>query len=312
MPSVEDISWQVLRRIVRRWQGDSAELDEVKSLVGGSVNQTFSLQTSDGSRAVLKISPHRVNRDLERESRQLELLRTLAFPVPQVYLCDIGSLDHPFSYLLMEFCDGISLAEARMRCSGEAFDRLQERLAEMVAALHDQKSGHYGRVASTNGQSTTYTSWPAFYRAVYDSIWHEAERSPLLPSKCRKPIHKVHERLDRLLAHSDCPRLVHWDIWDTNVLVAPDEKGEWRITALLDPNCRFAHAEAEIAYMELFHTITPAFMKAYRARHKLPPEYHAVRKPIYQLYPLLHHLTLFGHDYVKPLQSAVHRLRAIV
>ncbi len=182
----------------------------------------------------------------------------------------------------------------------------------MMARLHDQTDPSYRRVASTNGQSQAFSSWPAFYHAVYDGIWHEAEKSDLLPVRCRKQIHKVHEKLDRLVANADCPRLVHWDIWATNLLVAPDGDGEWQITAVIDPNCKYAHAEAEIAYMELFHTVTPAFMKAYRARHKLPPEYHQIRKPVYQLYPLINHLNLFGHDYVRPLQAAVERLGTIM
>src|SRR6185503_19429352 len=73
----------------------------------------------------------------------------------------------------------------------------------------------------------------------------------------KKTIGKVHERLEKLLTHDDCPRLVHWDIWATNILAKPDEHGKWWITGVLDPNCKYAHAEAEIAYMDLFHTITP-------------------------------------------------------
>ena len=184
-----------------------------------------------------------------------------------------------------------------------------------------------GRVASESGElveedvlvtasrvqedALAFSSWSAFYRHVYDPIWHEVEKSSFLPIKCRKQIARVHEKLDRLLAHDDCPRLVHWDIWSTNILCRPDVDGRWRVVALLDPNCKFAHAEAEIAYMELFHTITPAFMKAYQQARRLPDSYHRVRKPIYQLYPLVNHVHLFGQEYLKPLLSAVEKTHAI-
>jgi fructosamine-3-kinase len=158
----------------------------------------------------------------------------------------------------------------------------------------------------------TYESWPAFYRAVYDPIWHEAEKSPALPKSCRKQIGKVHERLDRFLVHGDQPRLVHWDIWATNLMARQDAKGTWRVVSLLDPNCKYAHVEAEIAYMELFHTITPAFMKRYQQRYKLGADYHKFRKPIYQLYPLINHLRLFGAEYAKALAAAVERTTALV
>ena len=88
-----------------------------------------------------------------------------------------------------------------------------------------------------------------------------------------------------------------------NLLV--QSPGRWRVAGLLDPNCKFAHAEAEIAYLELFHTCTPTFMKAYQSHHKLSGDYHKFRKPIYQLYPMINHLNLFGESYLKPLTAAV-------
>ena len=134
----------------------------------------------------------------------------------------------------------------------------------------------------------------------------------LLPPKCRKQVDKIHDRLERLVAHGDRPRLVHWDLWSTNVLARPDEHGRWWVASLLDPNCKFAHAEAELAYLELFRTVTPAFLRAYQQTRRLSDEYHRIRKPIYQLYPLIDHVNHFGQEYLKPLLAAVERLGAIV
>ena len=65
-----------------------------------------------------------------------------------------------------------------------------------------------------------------------------------------------------------------------------------------------AHAEAEIAYLELFHTCTPAFMKRYQQERKLEEGYHRVRRHVYQLYPLVNHFHLFGTQYLAPLAQA--------
>lgn len=311
MPNLEiDISWQVLRRIVHDWAGTAAELAEVKPLVGGCINTTLALRTADGQRAVLKISPHRVDRRYQQEAWQLNLLRDEGVPVPQVYEARLGSLEDPFSYLLMEFVDGVNLGDARQQCTDEQFDHLQMHLADLVLRMHERCTSRYGRVSAHSDRQ--FDAWPAFYRHVYDPIWQEIEKHPLLPSKCRKQIARLHARLDVLLAHDDRPRLVHWDLWSTNLLAAPDPHGRWWITALLDPNCKFAHAEAEIAYMELFHTITPAFLRAYQQTHRLPSEYHRVRKPVYQLYPLINHLHLFGNEYLKPLLAAVERIAPLI
>jgi fructosamine-3-kinase len=304
-----DISWQSLRRIVQDWAGTSVELVEFIPLHGGQINTTLELHLNDGRKVVIKVSPHRVDKAYEREAYQLGLLKSCGLPVPEVYRWKIGSLDDPFSYILLEFVEGIDLGEAKKRASAEEFDALQAHLAERVAAMHDHTNANYMRVIE-GGHS--FDTWAAFYRSVYDPIWHEAEKHKLLPKSCRKHIGKLHERLERLIGHGDQPRLVHWDIWNTNVLVRQNGDGKWHVAALLDPNCKFAHAEAEIAYMELFHTITPAFLKAYQHHHKLPADYHKYRKPVYQLYPMLNHLNLFGEAYVKPLAAAVEKTHHLV
>ena len=301
-----DISWQVLRRIVQDWAGSSAELAEVKPLEGGCINTTLCLTLGDGARTVLKISPHRVNRYYEREAHQLDLLRSLGVPTPQVYRLEIGSLDDPHSFILMEYIEGIDLAEAKRQCSADEFDGLQEHLAEIVARMHEQTSPLYQRVASTKG-GKSFQSWPDFYRYVYDPIVEEVQKNVELPAKVRKQIAKVHARLDQFIVHEDVPRLVHWDIWATNLLTGVDADGKWRVRAVLDPMCKYAHAEAEIAYIDLFHTSTPAFMKAYQRSRRLDETYHRLRKPIYQLYPLINHVNLFGHDYVKPMCAALEK-----
>ncbi len=305
-----DISWQTLRRIVRDWAGESAELAEVKPLDGGCINTTLAITLADGQRVVLKVSPHRVNRDYEREVHQLDLLRSVGVPTPRVYASRIGSLDDPHSFILMEFIDGVDLAEAKRQCDAEQFERLQQNLAELVLLMHSQTSDAYCRVTAPDPER--FESWPEFYRRVYDPIWSEASKDAQLPKHPRKLISKVHDKLDRLLAHNDLPRLVHWDIWATNVLAAPDESGNWRIIALLDPNCKYAHAEAEIAYIDLFNTSTAAFMKTYQHERKLDDGYHRVRKHIYQLYPMVNHFRLFGPQYITPLTQAAERAAALL
>ena len=304
-----DISWQALRRIVQDWAGTATELKEFFPLHGGQINTTLELHLSDGRKVVIKVSPHRVDKSYEREAYQLNLLKSAGLPVPEVLTWKMGSLDDPFSYLLLEFVEGVDLAHAKQQATPEEFDVLQAELAEIVSVMHAHTNAKYMRVME-GGQ--TFDSWPAFYRSVYDAIWHEAEKDKHLPKPVKKHIGKIHERLERFLAHGDQPRLVHWDIWNTNVMTARNGDGKWHVKALLDPNCKYAHAEAEIAYIELFHTCTPAFLKAYQHHHKLGPDYHKFRKPIYQLYPMVNHLCLFGESYLKPLTAAVEKTNHLV
>src|SRR5690606_18902351 len=124
-------------------------------------------------------------------------------------------------------------------CSPEEFDQLQRHLAELVLRMHEHSAELYGRVA--DGEARGYSSWPQFYRDCYDQIWKDAEKEYNLPVKMRRQIAKVHGKLDKLLAHDDRPRLVHWDLWANNMLCRQDADGQWRIVSILDPECKWAH-----------------------------------------------------------------------
>jgi fructosamine-3-kinase len=306
-----DISWQVLRRIAQDWGGATVEPAEVKPLDGGCISSTVAMQFTDGRKAVCKISSHRVDRSYVNEAHQLRMMASLGLPVPEVYAAKTGSLDDPFSYILMEFIEGVNLNHARKQCTAGQFESLQLELAEMLLRLHDHTSPHFCRV-QTEPPAEDFDAWPIFFRFVFDAIYEEAIANALLPIKCRKQIGRLHERLDGLIAHDDVPRLVHWDLWASNILARPDESGQWHISALLDPNCKFADVEAELAYIALFQTGTPGFMKRYQEKRKLGDDYHRVRKPIYQLYFLMNHLHLFGAEYAKQVTGAVEKVGALI
>ena len=205
---------------------------------------------------------------------------------------------------------GIDMNAAKQQCSAEQFEEIQKSLAEIVCALHEQTGPAYGRLIP-NGIKTC-DGWPPFFREVYEPTWSETQKLASLPIKTKKLLVKLHERLDRFIAHGDVPRLVHWDLWASNLLCAPDDSGRWRVCAVLDPICKYAHAEAELAYLDLFHTSTPAFNRLYQQRFKLDEGYHRVRKPIYQLYPLLHHVCTFGSEYLKPAIAMIDRISPLI
>lgn len=305
-----DISWQFLRQVVADWAGADAELREFQALDGGSISTTVALTLADGRRAVLKITPHRVDRGYADEALQLKLMRECGLPVPEVYACHVGSLEKPFSYILMEYVEGVDLNAAKSRCSPEQYEAVQAHLAELLLKLHDNTGSHFMRVTAVEPKK--FDKWPECYRDIFEPIWREVEKSGALPVKCRKTISKVYDRLDVLLAHDDVPRLVHWDVWATNLLTRCGDAGDWRVCALLDPHCKYAHAEVELAYLELFHTSTPAFLKTYQQGRRLPPEYHRIRKPVYQLFTTINHLRLFGNGYAKLVQGAVEKVSPLV
>ncbi len=305
-----DVSWHVLRRILQQWAGSSAELDEVRSLGGGSIYNTLVLSARDGTTAVLKICSHRVNREVEREARQLDTLRKLGLPVPKVYGHHLATLDCPHSWLLIEHIDAMDLHEARDAISADEYRVVQEELADLCVQLHRSTAAQYHRAGDPD--SPSFKSWPKFFHHVYDTIWQDVREAGILPARPRRQMERIHGKLDQLLAHDDRPRLVHGDFWSANVLVRRHHHGHWHVAALLDPNLKYAHAESELAYLELFQTITPHFIKRYHRHHQISRDYQLYRRDLYHAYDLLDHVHLFGSEYLKPLMTTLDKLDHVI
>src|SRR5690606_34952286 len=97
--------------------------------------------------------------------------------------------------------------------------------------------------------------------------------------------------------------LVHGDAWATNVLAL-----DGRVTGFIDPAIYYADPEVELAYIELFGTFGAAFFEAYSEARPISAGYAEVRRDVYQLYPLLVHVALFGGSYVRGVEERVARL----
>jgi len=302
----DDVSWPVLSRIANQWLGESVDLTGVKSLHGGSMSTTLLLQFKRHKPVVLKIAPHMVVQQYQHEAYQLNMLRDRGLPCPEVYASKLGDLDDPNSYLLMQHMPGESLSTVRSRLSEDDLNHVEMHLADIVLQLHGQTAPLYRKVGDGTEQGTR--DFVRFFHEIYDPILEDVTAMKLIPPPLRRRICSIHEKLDRLLQHSDKPRLVHGDLWSSNLLVQPDRHGKWWVSGLLDPNCRYSHAEIELAYLELFRTVTPAFFRVYEQVHRLSEEYRRIRRDLYMLYPLLNHIRLFGQQYVKPLGVIAERI----
>jgi fructosamine-3-kinase len=327
MSQHDDVSWPLVESIARRWIGPDAKLEEICLLAGGIINTTVGIRVSapreieptstkppasdsmsSSCRAVLKISPHRANHAHAREARELELLESLGVPVPRVLLSQTASLESPHSFLLIDHVEGMSFRAARPMMSPAAIDAVERQLAEIVVRIHSHTADAYGRF-----EGARFTDWPAFYHSLVDPVLAEADKLAVIPKKSHKVIERVHARLDQLLDTGDVPRLLHGDLWSANLMVAPTGVDDgWRIAAVIDPELRFGHAEAELAYMELYKTATPAFRTQYQKTFKLSERYHTVRRPVYQMYGLLNQLQLHGPSATTPLIEAVDKVAPLV
>ncbi len=303
----EGVSWRFIESIVQHWRGSDARLTEMCLLTGGLVNQTLSVKLKDQASAVIKVSDHRVNLNLAREARELARLGSLGIPVPEVYDVQTASLEQPHSFLVMQHVPGVSFRELRPKLSPDHLDAIELELCEIVLKMHNVVGPSFGR-----NESDVFDQWPAFYRSLVDPVLSEADKLQCLPGKTFKLIHRIHDHLERLIRTDDPPRLLHGDLWAANIICNVGEDQRWRIEAIIDPELRFGHAEAELAYMDLFKTITPAFKQRYAKTYPLGNDYHRRRKPVYQLYGLINQLQMNGPAYAPPLIEAVDKLSGFI
>lgn len=305
--SCTGISWELVEMIARRWAGQHARLAEMCLLNGGLVNNTISIKLTDGRSAVMKVTDHRVNLDHAREARQLEFLAQLGIPVPSLYAFETASLEQPHSFLVMEKVEGYSLRELRSRLRPDQLDLIEHELAEIVLKLHHHTSDAFGKF-----EGEPFSDWPSFYASLVTPVVDEAQRLHCLPEETNRTIRRVHEQLDTLVAHSDVPRLLHGDLWMANIICRQDTNDRWRVAAIIDPELRHGHAEAELAYLELFRTVTPAFIQAYNRHFKQDDDYERRRKPVYQLYGLINQLQLQGARFApQVIEASDHLAKAI-
>ncbi len=178
---------------------------------------------------------------------------------------------------------------------------LGQRLAECVFALHQTRSSAYGlssdNFIGTLPQSNTQTTrWADFYK--------EERLRPLLKAANLRPpltrrINRLIEQLDELVGAPAPPSLLHGDLWSGNYLVAEDGT-----PYLVDPAVYFGVPEVELAFSELFGGFPASFYEHYWRLHPRPANYETLRS-LYQIYPLLVHVILFGGGYAKSLRNTV-------
>ena len=106
-------------------------------------------------------------------------------------------------------------------------------------------------------------------------------------------------RLTELAGPEEGPARVHGDLWGGNLHV--DERGE---PCLIDPAPYGGHREMDLAMMRLFGGFSSRTFDAYEEAYPLSPG-HEERVSLYQLYPLMVHVNLFGGSYAGSVESAL-------
>jgi fructosamine-3-kinase len=221
------------------------------------------------------------------EAHGLKLLAaTKTLKVPEV-ICQAEAGDGVPAFLVLEW-----LPTGASKYQTET----GEQLGEGLAALHRHSAEAHGLdqdnfIGQLPQPNTPQKSWVAFYRDHRIGFQQEiARRQGYLPAERERLLDRLMEKLPELLPDA-APSLLHGDLWGGNYAVLEGGK-----PVIYDPAVYYGHREVEIAFTELFGGFAPSFYGAYNATFLIEPEYEE-RRALYQLYPLMVHLNLFGDHY---------------
>lgn len=217
------------------------------------------------------------------------LARNSELPVPTLVAYDDA-------HLVMDFVEGhgsINLAA-------------EEDAARHLAALHAITALNFGFERDTiigpltqpNPRANNWRDFFAEHRLLH--MAHMANQAGRLPSETLRRVEMFAGKLSGWVGAENPISLVHGDLWQGNLII-----DDGRIAAFIDPAIYFGHAEMDLAFSTLFNTFGQSFFDAYGDIRPIEPDFFDCRLHIWNLWPLLVHVKLFGGGYLASVQATL-------
>jgi fructosamine-3-kinase len=269
------------------------EVQSIDFFTQGQIGDIYRVHTVDES-YILKTS--QPSDKLTIEANMLQDINKYDIAVPKVYAFSE-------TYLLLEFIEEKGLGKEEEELAA----------AKVLTDLHSvtNESRMYGYYYDTtigpfmqHNEQTQY-NWTLFLgqmrimpmaRICYDKGEVSKQMLERLECLCRD----LYKRIDM---SSITPSLLHGDLWGGNILY--NIKG----AVLIDPAIYFGDREMELAFILMFNTFGETFFNAYREVHPLSEDFYETKVPLYQIYPLLVHVALYGSTYTGQLEQILKRLK---
>jgi fructosamine-3-kinase len=253
--------------------------ERIERLAGGDLSEVLLIRRADGRSSVAK-------RDLTggAESAMLRAIAAAGVPAPRV------EGEHDGVLLLEHIANDRVFSPAAWTDIGAALRQLHGREAEQYGWPIDYQ---IGTVALDNRERRDWTGFWAEQRL--------AATASVLDRPWRERVAGLARQVGEIVRSAPRPALLHGDLWSGNILVS-----EGRLAALIDPACYHGDAEVDLAMLTLFDTPGPSFWQAYGPLEAGWEQ----RRPLYQLFPALLHMRLFGDTYAGMVNRLLIRLGA--
>lgn len=279
-------------KVVSDYTGEKIRIRKAVSASGGCINNAVYLNTTEGD-FFLKWNSGMPSDMFEAEKKGLEILLGAAeikVPVPLYYGHFNGK-----DFLLMEYLDQGSPSETFWNDFGRSLAALHRHTHSYYGLDHDN---YIGRLPQKNKYNT---SWITFF--IEQRIMPQlklAQDKGLIEASFVFRFDNLFRVLEDIFPEEP-PALLHGDLWSGNFLCG--KKGK---ACLIDPAVYYGSREMEMAFTNLFGGFDEEFYAAYHNYYPFQPGFHE-RIDIYNLYPLLVHVNLFGTSYLPGVRSVINR-----
>ena len=178
----------------------------------------------------------------------------------------------------------------------------------LVASLHGVEAPQFGAERDTligglPQPNPPSDNWRDFFRDQrLLAMARAASEAGRLPAALRQRIDALAGKLHIWLKNDARPSLIHGDLWAGNML-----SRRTKVVGLIDPALYYADPEIELAFMTLFNSVGRKFFARYNERRPMRPGFFEERRELYNLYPLLVHVRLFGGPYVAQVERTLAR-----
>jgi protein-ribulosamine 3-kinase len=271
--------------------GTDVKVNEVRPIGGGNTSRAFAVKTTSGN-FFIKTNRAGLIDMFEKEAKNLELLRHI-LPNNTPEVVGFGTIDH-ISYFILKLIE----PGKRVADFWADFGRTLSELHKVNGITFGLDYDNYiGSLPQSNKQNV---NWVDFF--LEQRIIPQAKKAEkVLGSDIMSMIDKLGNRLPDLLTQSR-PSLLHGDLWSGNFTL--NQKGT---VCLVDPATYYGNREIEIAFTKLFGGFEDEFYDAYNEVMPLDKGFFDTRADIYNLYPLLVHVNLFGGWYVASVRETLKR-----
>jgi fructosamine-3-kinase len=251
--------------------------------------QIFDLRTESGQIFSLKVD---LVSPAERFFREAQSLEALIIPAGPRLPKPIRAGDN---FLLLEHLEAAPRRGSFWSQLGQQLARLHNQTAE---AFGFSFSSYLGKVPQPNDWTPDGAAFFGGQRLLWQA--RKASERGLLGREDIRRVERLAGRL-RHLVPQERPSLLHGNLWIKKVTSDPEGN-----PALIDPAPYYGWAEADLASTALFGVFPEDFFRCYEELHPLEPDYRQ-RFPIYNLYPLLVRLNLYGEGFLSPVLAVLDR-----